>query len=103
MNHMSGAKVCIEFVSADVGGRSVSACLSAAYRPHFRVGSGEHLGVAFTGSDTDAVNAGKCISAEVAFVYAPQADYAALVVGAQFQVLEGARVVGVGRVVEVLP
>ncbi|RYF31930.1 MAG: hypothetical protein EOO23_00875 [Comamonadaceae bacterium] len=103
MSHLPGAKVCIEFVSADVGGRSVPACLSATYRPHLRVGSGENLGVAFTGSETDAVHAHKCLSAEVAFVYAPQVDYGALVVGAQFLVLEGERVVGVGRVVEVLP
>lgn len=100
---MPGAKVRIEFVGAEVGGRCAPAHLSTAYRPHLRVGTGEYLGVAFTGGETGAVQVGHCINAEVAFVYAPEVDYSALEVGAQFQILEGARMVGVGQVVEVFP
>lgn len=100
---MPGAKVRIEFVGAEVGGRTAPARLSAAYRPHFRVGTGDYLGVVFTGNEVGVAQVGQCINAEVDFVYVPAVDYGALVVGAQFQILEGARVVGVGQVVEVLP
>jgi len=78
--------------------------LSKAYRPHFRVRGGEYLGVAFLGdASCEAVEPGACASAEVNFVYAPDVDYGELVVGAQFQVLEGARIVGIGVVSGLVP
>jgi len=43
------------------------------------------------------------VNAEVKFVYAPDVDYTPLIVGSQFQILEGARIVGIGAVVELVP
>jgi len=42
------------------------------------------------------------MNADVRFVYAPNVDYGDLVVGAQFQILEGARIVGVGVISELV-
>jgi len=100
---MPGAKVLVEFVGADVGGRESAAHLAESYSPHLRVGSGEYLGVAFAEIAGSSARDGRCVSAEVNFVYAPTVDYGDLAVGAQFQILEGARIVGVGRVVELVP
>jgi translation elongation factor EF-Tu-like GTPase len=100
---MSGAKVVVQFIAADVGGRTMPACLTQKYRPHFRVGSGEYLGVVFSGDESsEPIQPGICMNADVRFVYAPNVDYGDLVVGAQFQILEGARIVGVGVISELV-
>lgn len=100
---MPGARVVVQFIAPDVGGRQVT-YLTKAYRPHFRVRSGEYLGVAFSGdASCGPVEPGACVPAEVDFVYAPDVDYGDLVVGAQFQVLEGARIVGIGVVSGLFP
>jgi len=101
---MPGARVEVQFLAADVGGRAGPTYLVKRYRPHLRVGDGEYLGVAFCGDDSsEPIRAGDCVSAEVIFVYAPNVDYAALVTGSQFQILEGARIVGIGVVTELVP
>ncbi len=69
------------------------------YRPHFRVAGGEYLGVAFVGFPDALVQPGESSMATVVFMYEPGVDYAALVEGAQFEVLEGARVVATGRII----
>jgi len=92
------------FVAASVGGRIAPAHLTKTYRPHLRVGSGEYLGIAFCGDGSgEPVRPGVCVNAEVKFVYAPDVDYTPLIVGSQFQILEGARIVGIGAVVELVP
>lgn len=99
-----GAKVVVQFVDAAVGGRQRPAFLARGYRPHFRVGDGDYLGVAFSGDDSgEPVRPGICVSAEVEFLYIGGMDYSALDSGAQFVILEGARTVGVGVVIERLP
>jgi hypothetical protein len=101
---MPGAKVVVQFVDMNVGGRAGSTYLNNRYRPHLRVGDGEYVGVAFCGGDSsEPIRTGVCVSAEVSFVYAPNVDYAPLIAGSQFQVLEGKRIVGVGVVTELTP
>jgi translation elongation factor EF-Tu-like GTPase len=98
------AEVLIQFLSTEKGGRRTPVCLStdsqAHYRPHFRVrdGNGEYLGVEFVDGPDDLVSPGGSTYATVRFVYEPEVCYDALVVGAQFEVMEGARVVGTGQV-----
>ena len=102
--YMPGAKVLVQFVAAEVGGRTMPAYLTREYRPHFRVGSGEYLGVVFSGDESSRpIQPGICTDTEVAFIYAPNVDYGDLVVGSQFEILEGARIVGVGVVSELVP
>ncbi|GAA5177106.1 hypothetical protein GCM10025771_13670 [Niveibacterium umoris] len=98
---MHGARVLVEFVSSAVGGRDIPLVLSPTYRPHFRVGDGEHLGVTFIEEGRIPVACGEVVEARVLFAYSPSVEYKALQVGTQFSVLEGARIVGVGIVVEV--
>ena len=81
----------------------MTACVTQKYRPHFRVGSGEYLGVVFSGDESgEPIQPGICMNADVRFVYAPNVDYGDLVVGAQFQILEGARIVGIGVISELV-
>jgi translation elongation factor EF-Tu-like GTPase len=97
----SSADVWIEFRTAAQGGRVSPAFLGdGKYRPHFRVAGGEYLGVAFVGLPESLVQPGTSCMATVSFIYEPGVDYAALVAGAQFEVLEGARVVATGRVID---
>ena len=98
------AEVLVEFVPTDNGGRRTPICLStdgpAHYRPHFRIigGDGEYLGVEFVDGPDDPVPPGGSTYATVRFVYEPEINYDGLVVGAQFEVMEGSRVVATGRV-----
>lgn len=52
--------------------------------PHFRVESGEYLGVVFIGKPDTPIQLGHCVPAQVVFVYAPDVNYADLQVGSQF-------------------
>jgi hypothetical protein len=70
--------------------------LFEGYRPHFRVGGGEYLGISFEKVEAQSGDPDTFL-ATVALVYSG-VDYGALVKGAQFEILEGARVVGTGRV-----
>ena len=98
------AEVLIEFFPTEKGGRRSPICLStdnpAHYRPHFRVRDcdGEFLGVEFVDGPDDPVSPGGSAYATVRFIYEPEVCYDALVVGAQFEVMEGSRVVGTGQV-----
>jgi hypothetical protein len=98
------AEVFVEFLPPESGGRRTPVHLSTdspiRYRPHFRVcqGDGEYLGVEFVDGPDDPVAPGGSMYATVRFVYEPRVCYDALVVGAQFEVMEGSRVVGTGRV-----
>ncbi|CAM3800664.1 hypothetical protein [Polaromonas hydrogenivorans] len=99
---MPGARVHVQFIDAKAGGRAVT-YITEPYRPHFRVGDGEYLGIEFFDGPNEPVPPGVGVNAKVRFSYAPSVDYADLQVGVQFQVLEGRRIVGVGTVTELLP
>lgn len=101
MNTVPGAIVDVQFLDPRVGGREKT-FVAAPYRPHFRVVDGELLGVQFDGPET-AVSPGEVVSAKVRFMYFPSVNYGALTKGAQFEVREGGRIVGVGIVKELLP
>ena len=98
------AEILVEFLPTEKGGRRTPICLSTDtavhYRPHFRVhgGDGEYLGVEFVDGPDDLVSPGGSTHATVRFMYEPKVCYDALVVGAQFDVMEGSLVVGTGRV-----
>lgn len=100
MTIRSSADVWVEFRTAAEGGRVSPAFLGdGKYRPHVRVAGGEYLGVAFVGLPEALVQPGASCVATVVFMYEPGVDYATLVEGARFEVLEGARVVATGRVI----
>ena len=99
---MPGAILEVEFLHPSVGGREVT-YLNPPYRPHFRVGTGDYLGVEFVDGPDAPVSPGTVTPAKVRFAYFPQVHYDDLKMGAQFQILEGARIVGVGIVKELLP
>ena len=97
------AEVLIRLLPTEKGGRRTPICLSAhspvCYRPHFRV-RGKYLGVEFVGGPDDSIVPGGSACATVRFIYEPEVCYDALVVGAQFEVMEGSRVVGTGHVTQ---
>ena len=102
---MSGfAEVLIEFLPTEKGGRRTAVFLSAdspvRYRPHFRVrdGNGEMLGIEFIDGPDAGVYPGHRTYATVRFVYEPEVSYEDLKVGAEFDVLEGPRIVATGQV-----
>ena len=98
------AEVTIRWLPAAESGRHSPVHTRAAggmsYKPHFRIGTaGEYLGVAFLDGEPPVVAPGATGVATVALIYAGAGvDYGALVPGATFEVLEGARVVGQGTV-----
>lgn len=98
------AEVHVEFLPTDQGGRRTPICLSedavARYMPHFRMidGDGTYLGVEFVDGPDDPVPPGGSTYATVRFMYERQVSYDALVEGADFEICEGGRVIGFGRV-----
>ena len=100
------AEVFIELLPTASGGRQTPVDLNndhpGSYRPHLRVvgGSGEMLGVAFMDGPDEPVSPGESAHATIQGLYSG-VSYQELVEGAQFEILEGARVVGSGRVVRV--
>ncbi|HTM56378.1 MAG TPA: hypothetical protein VL175_20270 [Pirellulales bacterium] len=99
MSESKRTEVWIELLPTDKGGRS-SPIFIVGYRPHFRVrdGNGEYLGVQFIDGPDGAVRPGQDTFATVRFAYEPEVDYSALVVGAEFDIMEGGKVVGAGKV-----
>jgi translation elongation factor EF-Tu-like GTPase len=97
------ADVWVHFLATEQGGRRSPVILSddtGHYRPHFRVrgGDGEMLGVEFVDGPNNWVQPGDSANATIRFPYELRVCYDALAVGAEFEVLEGSRVVGVGHV-----
>lgn len=92
----SGALVEIKFYSDDK--RYLP---SFNYRPHFVInGSDYYMGVSFT-EFLEAPAFDRNINAKVKFIY-DRIDYSSLIVGMQFEVREGAKTVGIGKVIELL-
>lgn len=104
MMNESWAEVFIELSTTDNGGRPAPLNLSndnpGQYRPHLRVigGAGTLLGVAFMDGPDDPILPGQQTFATVRFLYTPAVSYAELVEGTEFEILEGPRLVGHGRV-----
>jgi hypothetical protein len=98
------AEVLIELLPTDKGGRQESLVLCndtpGQYRPHVRVigGSGEMLGVAFMDGPDDPIHPGGKTLATIKSLYEPDVSYDELVEGAEFEIIEGTRVVSRGRV-----
>lgn len=98
------AKVWIQLLPEDEGGRTTPLDLSTEwpvyYRPRLRVrgGSGILLEVEFVAGPPDPVEPGNGAYATVRLPEGPQAAYADFVTGAEFDVIEGFRVVGHGHV-----
>jgi hypothetical protein len=98
------AEVYVEFKRTSEGGRNSSVWLGedaeSRYRPHLCVhgGDGEYLGVEFIDGPDRLIAPGEGTYATVRFMYEPQVSYEALEVGASFDICEGGRVVGSGRV-----
>lgn len=98
------AEVFIELLPTEAGGRRNPIYLAEdfepRYRPHFRVlnGDGMMLGVEFIDGPDEPILPGGRTYATVRFLFEPRMCYDALIVGAQFEILEGGRVVGIGKV-----
>jgi translation elongation factor EF-Tu-like GTPase len=103
MNKSHGAEVELHFRTTENGGRTEAVAMShGSYRPHFVVSKGEYLGVLVTQYPEGPVHPGSKVKVTVAFVYEPAVNYSALVEGAHFEVVEGARVVADGRVLRLV-
>jgi len=100
----SWAEVEIQLYPTDAGGRRTSLDLCndrpGRYRPHFRplAQPSELLGVEFMDGPDDPVPPGGRTYATVRFLYEPEVSYAALTVGAEFEIVEGPHAIGRGRV-----
>ena len=98
------AEVFVAFLAPDQGGRQTPICLGeeaiGRYRPHLRVHDGDqvYLGVEFVDGPDGPLPPGGRSHATVRFLFEPHVSYEALVVGAEFDICEGDRVVGSGRV-----
>jgi translation elongation factor EF-Tu-like GTPase len=98
------AEIYVEFKPTSEGGRNSPVWLNedAAihYRPHLCVhgGNGEYLGVEFIDGPDRMIAPGEGTYATVRLMYEPQVSYDALSVGATFDIREGGKTVGTGRV-----
>lgn len=95
------AEVFVEFLSSKAGGRSLPINLDDhGYRPHLRVlNEDEYLGVEFIEGPDEPILPGQSTHASVRFIYWPDVNYEKLVIGAEFEILEGPTVVGKGKVI----
>jgi hypothetical protein len=97
-------KIWIELLPVDEGGRRTPLDLSSewpvAYRPQLRVrgGDGRLLDVEFVAGPSEPVHPGSGAHATVRLPAERDPSHAALVTGAEFDVLEGPRIIGHGRV-----
>lgn len=100
------AEVFIELYPTELGGRSAALNLCkdnhGQYRPHLRVikGSGVHLGVAFMNGPNESILPGNNTHATIKSLYEPNVSYDELTEGAEFEILEGANVIGHGKVIK---
>ena len=98
------AEVSVQFHPTEIGGRRTPVFLGedtpAPYRLHLRVinGRGEYLAVEFIDGPDNAIPPGCESYTTVRFLAEPLVSYAELATGAKFEILEGSRVVGNGRV-----
>src|SRR5262245_49525114 len=101
------AEVEIELLPVEAGGRSLPLILandsSGQYRPHLRIvgGAGDLRGVAFMDGPDEPVSSGTRVHATIKGLYEPEVSYAQLVRDVHFEILEGPRVVGHGRILRV--
>jgi hypothetical protein len=98
-------KIWIELLPVDEGGRRTPLDLSSewpvAYRPQFRVrgGHGRLLEVEFVaGPSEPIVPGGSGANATIRLPLGNGASHSELITGAEFDVIEGSRVIGHGRV-----
>jgi translation elongation factor EF-Tu-like GTPase len=98
------AEVVVEFTPTSQGGRRSPVALGGdatpLYMPHLVVhnGDGTYLGVEFVDGPDYLIEPGDKTYATVRFMYEPEISYDALVEGATFDIREGGRTVGSGRV-----
>ena len=97
-------KVWLELLPVDEGGRRTPLDLSSewpvAYCPQFRVrgGSGRLLDVEFVAGPSEPIVPGSGASATIRLPLSNGAAHAELAPGAEFDVLEGPRLIGRGHV-----
>lgn len=97
-------EVYVQLLTTEAGGRSSPIMLGEDfhphYRPHLRVtdGDGTYLGVEFVDGPDRPLLPGESTYATVRLVYEPGVAYEALVPGTRFEIVEGRRVIGSGRV-----
>lgn len=74
--------------------------IESRYTPHFVVnnGDGTYLGIEFVDGPNHPINPGDRTYATVRFMDEPDISYGALVEGTTFDIREGARTVGSGRI-----
>lgn len=89
----------LEMRSEEEGGRREP--FWESYRPHLiPEGTEDYLGVSVVGlTEEQAVHPGTTAEVEFDLVYYPNVDYSALCVGTEFEIREGAKVVGTGMVI----
>ena len=98
-------QVWIQMLSPDEGGRRSPVFLGAAsggrgYCPHVRIcgGDGEYLGVEFLDGGEEPLHPGDSRDATAKLMYEPRVDYSSLTINSEFEIIEGGKIVGVGRV-----
>ena len=97
-------KIWIELLPVDEGGRRTPLDLSSewpvAYRPQFRVrgGQGRLLDVEFVAGPTEPIHPGAGGHATIRLPPDNGVSHSELVTGAEFDVIEGSRLIGRGRV-----
>ena len=118
MNQWPYIKIEITFLSPMQGGRTRPPVLvseNSTYRPHIVIGDPTqrcaitvgneiretYLGLVFVSGPED-VRFGEPVEAEAALLYYPQPEHDSVVQGATFTIREGPKVVGYGRVKDVL-
>jgi len=97
-------RVWIELIPVDEGGRRTPLDLSSewpvAYRPQLRVrgGQGRLLDCEFVAGPSEPIHPGAGANATIRLPLDHAVSHAELVTGAEFDVLEGAKLIGHGRV-----
>src|SRR5215207_8193316 len=97
-------KIWIDLLPVDEGGRRTPLDLSSewpvAYRPQLRVrgGQGRLLEVEFVAGPSEPIHPGCGANATIRLPIGNGATHSELITGAEFDVLEGPRIIGRGRV-----